>query len=143
MSKFKGGPEEAAKMLQGLGPEHARKLIDEIRSRDPQMAELLEKNLVTFEDLKYLTQTMLIGLLRDVKMNEFGLALRGVDKEVVSHILSMVSTNIRLEIEDELKGPPRPISEVQRAQSSILEIVRKKIEAGQIVLDKDGSEKLD
>lgn len=135
---FQGGVKEAAKMLQGLGGSAAKKLLEEIRARDPKMAAEIEKSLVTMEDLKYLTPAMLVGLLRDVNLEMFGLALRGVDQETTSKILGMVSTGIKLDIEDGLKSGPKPIKDVEEAQSKILEVVRKKIEQGTIVLDPEG-----
>ncbi len=135
---FKGGVEEAAKMLMGLGSAAQKKLLEEIRHKDPAMAKKLEKNLVKMEDMQYLTPSMLVGLLRDVDLEEFGLALRTVDQQVVEKLLAMVSTGIRLDIEDGLKGKPRKVSEVEEAQSKILEILRKKIDMGHIILDPEG-----
>lgn len=137
---FKGGVKEAAKMLMGLGPKAQKALLDDIRKKDPKMAALLEENLVQMEDLQHLTPTMLVGLLRDLNLEKFGLALRTVDKEISKKLLDMVSTGIRLEIEDGLNGPPKRMSEVEAAQAEVLDIVRKKIEMGQIVLNPDGDE---
>lgn len=134
---FKGGLEEAAKMLQILGKEEGQKLLETIRKKDPFMADQLEKNMVSMEDLQYCSQAQLVGLLRDVDLEEFGLALRIVDQTVVDKLMGMVSTGIRLDIEDGLKGKPRKISEVNKAQDKILEIIRKKIADGHLVLDKD------
>lgn len=132
---FKGGVDEAAKMLQGLGAGAAKKLLEEIRDKDPSLAEKILKSMVKMEDLQYLTPAMLVGLLRDVNLETFGLALRTVDKEITDKLLGMVSTGIKLDIEDGLKGPPKRVSEVEDAQSKILEIVRDKINKGHIVID--------
>lgn len=137
---FKGGVKEAAKMLMGLGPKAQKALLEDIRKRDPKMAALLDENLVSMEDLIYLTPSMLVGLLRDVNLETFGLALRTVDKTVSDKLLKMVSTGIRVEIEDGLKGAPKRVSEVEAAQAEVMDIVRKKIEMGQIVLNPDGDE---
>jgi len=137
---FKGGPEEAAKMIMGLGPAAGKALLEDIRKRDPNMAELIEKSLVTMEDLQYLTPSMMVGLLRDLNLEKFGLALRTVDKEITQKLLDMVFTGIRLEIEDGLKGAPKRVSEVEAAQAEVLDIVRKKIEMGHIVINPDGDE---
>lgn len=136
--KFKGGVEEAAKMLQGLGSAQAKILLEDIRKRDPQMAAKLEKNMVKIEDLEFCSPAQLVGLLRDVNLEKFGLALRTVDQSIVEKLMSMVSTGIRLDIEDGLKGPPRKVSEVEQAQSEVLEIMRKKIDQGHLVLDPEG-----
>ena len=135
---FKGGLEEAAKMLQLLGKEEGQKLLETIRAKDPFMADQLEKNMVKMEDLQYCSEAQLVGLLRDVNLEEFGLALRIVDKDVVEKLMGMVSTGIRLDIEDGLKGKPRKMSEVNKAQDKILEIIRKKVAEGHLVLDPEG-----
>ena len=135
-----GGIDEAVKMIQGLSREAGKKIIEDIRKRNPQMADTLEKRLLTMDDLQYLTDTMLISLLRDVDLAVFGLALRGVSPDVIESITSRVSTGIRLDIEDTLKGGPQPISKVEDAQMKILGVVRTKIELGHIIIDKDSSE---
>ena len=133
--KFKGGVEEAAKMLQGLGPAQAKIVLADIRKRDPQMAQKLENNMITMEDLQYCSAAQLVGLLRDVDLEEFGLALRTIDQKIVAKLMAMVSTGIRLDIEDGLKGPLRKVSEVEAAQAKILEVVRKKVGEGHLILD--------
>lgn len=135
---FKGGVKEAAKMLQALGPQKAKELLEQIRLKDPKMAQNLEQNLISMEDLQYLTASMLVGLLRDVPLEVFGLALRTVDKEIVDKILSQVSTGIRLDIEDGLKGAPRKVSDVTNAQLEVLKVVKKKVDQGHIVVNPDG-----
>jgi flagellar motor switch protein FliG len=133
--KFKGGVEEAAKMLQGLGPAQSRVVLDDIRKRDPAMAQKLENNMITMEDLQYCSAAQLVGLLRDVDLEEFGLALRTIDQEIVAKLMGMVSTGIRLDIEDGLKGPLRKVSEAEAAQAKILEVIRKKVGEGHLILD--------
>ena len=44
---FSGGPKEAAKMLQGLGKKRMTEVLEEIRSRDPQMAKLIEDSMIS------------------------------------------------------------------------------------------------
>tara|TARA_B100001971_G_scaffold215192_1_gene259824 strand:- start:75474 stop:75902 length:429 start_codon:yes stop_codon:yes gene_type:complete len=140
MSKFKGGIKEAAKMLQGLGPAAAKKLLEDIRQKDPQMAAQLENNLISMEDLQYLTPAMLVGLLRDINLETFGLSLRTIDQDIVDKLMGMVSTGIRLDIEDGLKGKPRKVSEVEEAQEQVLKVLKDKIDLGHIVINPDGDE---
>lgn len=137
---FKGGVKEAAKMLMGLGPAAQKKLLAEIKLKDPQMAAKLEQNLIAIEDIQYLTPSMMVGLLRDIDLAEFGLALRTVDKEIIDKVLGMLSTGLKLDIEEGLKGPPRKVSEVEAAQAKILQVLRDKVEQGHIVIDPSGEE---
>jgi flagellar motor switch protein FliG len=74
--KFQGGVKEAAKLLAGLSRSAREKVLEIISKKDPNMAQALHKSMYTIEDLKYLTQVMLIELLREIKISDMGLALR-------------------------------------------------------------------
>jgi flagellar motor switch protein FliG len=142
MSKIKvDGFKQAIEMLQGLDLEEQQSLIAEIARKDPEMAIKLSASLVTFDDLKYLTVTMMKRLLQDIQLDDLGLALRGANREVSDHLLNMFSTNMKRDIEDILKGKPRPLSDVMEAQKKIMDVVHKLREKGEIVLSKDKSER--
>ena len=134
---FKGGKEEAAKMLNLLGGQAAKDLLEQIRQKDPILANELEDMLVRIEDLRHLTDNMKVTLLRDIDLELFGQALRTVDKDIVSEILKGLSSGIILDIDEGLKGKPIPLSKAQEAQDRVLEIVREKIDNGQIVIKDD------
>lgn len=131
------GKKEALKLLTALDPSESKNLIEKMRLQDPKMAEFLEGHLVSIEDLQFLTPSQMLAFLRDIKLEEFGLALRGVDQNIVESILSSVSTGIRLDIEDGLKGPPRKLAEVSQAQNNILKTLNDKIQSGQIIIDRE------
>ena len=136
------GLKQAIEMLNGLDLAAQQSVIADIARRDPEMAIKLKKNMVTFDDLQYLTVSMMKRLLQDIDINVLGLALRGANKDVTNHVLSMFSTGMKRDIDDVLKGKPRPLSEVLEAQTKIMDVVLKLREKGEIVLSKDGSEKL-
>lgn len=141
MKKKIDGLKQAVEMLQGLDLSAQQSLIAEIARKDPEMAIKLKQNLVTFDDLQYLTVSMMKRLLQDIDLDVLGLALRGANKETCEHILNMFSTNMKRDVEDILKGRPRPLSEVMEAQKKIMDVVHKLREKGEIVLSKDKSEK--
>ena len=142
MKKRIDGLKAAVEMLQGLDLAAQQSLIAEIARRDPEMAIKLRQNLITFDDLRYLTVSMMKRLLQDVELDDLGLALRGASKEVSDHLLGMFSTGMKRDIDDILKGRPRPLSDVMEAQKKIMAIVLKLHEKGEIVLSKDKSEKI-
>ncbi len=135
------GFKQAIEMLQGLDLAAQQSLLAEIARKDPEMAIKLKQNLVTFDDLQYLTVTMMKRLLQDIDLDVLGLALRGASKELSEHLLNMFSTNMRRDVEDILKGKPRPLSDVLDAQKKIMDLVHKLRERGEIVLSKEKSEK--
>lgn len=142
MNKKIDGFKQAIEMLQGLDLAAQQSLIAEIARKDPEMAVKLKQNLVTFDDLQYITVTMMKRLLQDIQIDDLGLALRGANKELTNHLLNMFSTNMKRDIEDILKGKPRPLSEVLEAQNKIMSVVHRLREKGEIILSKDKSEKM-
>lgn len=136
------GFKQAIEMLQGLDLAAQQSLLAEIARQDPEMAVKLKQNMVTFDDLQFLTVAMMKRLLQDVDLDTLGLALRGANKQVTDHLLNMFSSGMKRDIEDVLKGRPRPLSEVLEAQKKIMDVVLKLREKGEIILSKDKSEKL-
>lgn len=142
MNKRIDGFKQAIEMLQGLDLAAQQSLIAEIARKDPEMAIKLKQHLVTFDDLQYITVSMMKRLLQDIDLNDLGLALRGANKETVNHLLNMFSTNMKRDIEDILKGRPRPLNDVMQAQQKIMEVVHRLREKGEIILSKDKSERM-
>jgi len=142
LTEFKGGPREAAKMLQSMPSEDRKRILADMEKQNPELAKLVQEQMVIFEDLQYLTPMMMPVFLKDLSLEKLGLALRGMPLEFVDHLTSMVSKNIRADIMDIVKGPPKILSEVERAREEILITVREKIDKGEIVLDPSGSKTL-
>ena len=136
------GLKAAIEMLQGLDLAAQQSLLADIARRDPEMAIKLKQNMVTFDDLQYLTVSMMKRLLQDIQLDDLGLALRGSSREVSDHLLGMFSTGMKRDIEDILKGKPRPLTEVLEAQKRIMDVVLRLREKGEIVLSKDKSERM-
>jgi len=136
------GLKQAIEMLQGLDLAQQQSVLADIARRDPEMAVKLKQNMVSFDDLQYITTSMMKRLLQDINLDDLGLALRGASKGLSDHLLNMFSTNMRRDIEDILKGRPRPLSDVLDAQRKIMEVVIRLKDKGEIVLSKEKSEKL-
>lgn len=138
--KFQGGVKEAAKMLAGLSKAAREKVLEIISKKDPQMAMSLHKSMYTFEDLQFLTPMMVIELMRSIKVTDMGLSLRIASPELKDNIMKNTPRGMRQEIEEILVGPPQLTSKVEEAQERIMEIVRQKIDKGQLIINKDSSE---
>ncbi len=136
------GFDEALKLLQLLGPSEQEKLLSQMALKEPKLVEKLKKSIVSFEDLQYLTPEMMRVLLQGVTTDELGLALKVASSELVTHICSFVSKNNERDIRSVLEGSPQAVSKVREAQEKIMTFVREKINTGEIVIDKSGSETL-
>lgn len=140
--KFQGGVKEAAKMLAGLSKSAREKVLELISKKDPRMAEALHKSMYTFDDLQFLTPVMLQELMREIKVADMGLALRISAPAMKDFVLKNTPRVMRQEIEELLMGPPQLASKVEEAQERIMEVVRKKLDKGQLIINKESSEKL-
>lgn len=134
MAIFKGGLKEAAKLLQGLSGQQRERVLNEIRAQDPVMAEKIQREMVQFEDLQYLSIKMLQELLKEISLKTLGKALRIGSLELRNSILSRVSASMKREIEEVLLGPPMPVDLVEEARTQIMAVVLKKVEKGELVL---------
>lgn len=140
MSK-KGGVIEAAQMLSGLDTQGRERVLKLIEKQNPSIAKELRDSLITFEDLIYLTPKMLQELLREIGLDELGLALRTSSEELKDFIFSNVSSTMKQDIIEVLFGPPQKVSNVEAAIDSIMCVVRGKVDNGSLVIDKFGHDK--
>jgi flagellar motor switch protein FliG len=137
---FRAGIKEAAKMLAGLDLQQRENILELIVQKDPKIAEILKKNIVTLEDLKWATTKMLQEFLREVSLKDLGLALRVASPEAQDHIRNSISSSMREEIDFFLKGKPQPVANVQKAYQGIVDLMLKKVEQGQLVLKVEGEQ---
>lgn len=137
MAKFQGGLKEAAKMLAGLSREARDRILTVIAKKDPAMAINLEKNLYSFEDIKFLTPVMYMEFLREIKIQDFALALRMASPEMKDFVFKNSPRGIRQEIEDVLLGPLQLASHVTQAEERVMAVFLRKIEKGEIIIRKD------
>ena len=136
------GIKHALLLLQGLTGGEQEKLLAHLELKDPMIAEVLRKNLVTVEDLQYLSPEMFRDLLNETSAPQLALALRGTTPSVLEAILKHASKWVREEIQDIMLGPKRASSEVQAARDELMKKVRKMISQGKIVLSKDEKDRL-
>ena len=137
---FKGGVKEAAKLLSALSTSERSRILSDIAKKDPTRAELLKREMITLEDLQYITVKMLVELLREVKIQDLALALRLGSEDLKNHIISNVSSSMKADILDTLNSGPRPVSEVEECIEKIMAVVRRKVDLGELILSQGGEE---
>lgn len=136
MAKFQGGLKEAAKMLGGLTREAQKKILSVIAKKDPVMASQLEKNLYSFDDIRFLTPTQFMELVREIKIPDLALALRMGTPELKDFVFKNSPRGIRQEIEEVLLGPPRLASQVTEAEQRVMAVFLRKIDKGELVINR-------
>lgn len=139
---FKGGVKEAAKLLSALDLKQRENVLGLIAQKDPQMAELLKKNMITMEDLCHLSPNDMQVFLRHIIIDDLALVLRKYPEEIKDFFLNNVSSRIKQELLDVFNGPPRPLSKINECEDKILGKVRELVAKGDLVLMSSGNEEL-
>ncbi|MDZ7294918.1 MAG: flagellar motor switch protein FliG [candidate division KSB1 bacterium] len=130
-----GGVKAAAEMLNFLGQSLERSILKDIGARDPALAEEIKNLMFVFEDIVLLDDRSIQRVLREVQTHDLALALKSTTPEVKRRIYQNMSERAQAMIEEEIQfmGPVR-LSEVEKAQKGIVDIIRKLDEEGEIII---------
>lgn len=130
-----GGPAAVASILNFVTASLEKVLLDGVAEMDTALADQIKNLMFVFEDLTSLDSRALQRLLRDVDSKELALALKAVSPELKEKITGAMSQRAVQALTDEMEmmGPVR-MKDVETAQASIVAMVRKLEEAGEITL---------
>lgn len=123
----------------GLTAEEQAFKINQIESKNPQLAINIKNAIEYLDRLRYLTTQMKIELLTNVKHDLLATALRLSSKELIYDLLIEVTDNIRNEFLDKLEIE-KPGSAISKAQDEVMKYVRDKEGKGEFVLSPNSFE---
>jgi flagellar motor switch protein FliG len=130
-----GGPFAVAEVLNLIPSGIEKELLDDLSSRDGDLAEEIKGLMFVFEDIIKLDDRGIARLLRDVETKELALSLKVASEELKERILDTMSARARDALIEEMDflGPVR-VTDVETAQSSVVKMARLLEEAGEIVI---------
>jgi flagellar motor switch protein FliG len=136
-----GGVKTAADILNYMGGAVEASVLANIREHDAELAQKIQDQMFTFDNILDLDDRSVQLLLREVQSETLIIALKGTSQELKDLIFKNMSTRAAEALKEDLeaKGPVR-LSEVEAEQKEILKIVRKLVDEGQIVLGGKGGE---
>ena len=136
-----GGIKTAADILNYMGGAIEASVLANIREHDADLAQKIQDQMFTFDNVMDLDDRSVQMLLREVQSETLIIALKGTSEELKSKIFKNMSTRAAEALREDLesKGPVR-LSEVEAEQKEILKIVRKLVDEGQIILGGKGGE---
>ena len=136
-----GGIRHAAELISYAGSSVEEKVLEDIRRKNPVVAEKLMNEMFIFDDLFLMDDRNMQILLRKVRNDQLAVALRGASPElkdkVFKNISSRTADNLREEME--IRGPVR-LSEVKNEQRAILQLAHDMEAEGLIVMGGKSSE---
>lgn len=130
-----GGPESVAEVLNILPSQMEKDLLDGVADQDMDLAEQIKNLMFVFEDIIKLDDKGIARLLRDVETRDLALALKAASEELREKIMGTMSSRARDSLEEEMEflGPVR-VSDVETAQSTVVQMARSLEEAGEIII---------
>ncbi|HID10078.1 MAG TPA: flagellar motor switch protein FliG [Candidatus Latescibacteria bacterium] len=136
-----GGVKAAADILNMMGQSVERKVLEDLRKKDPELAEQVKDLMFVFEDIVLLDDRDLQEIIRSVDTRTLALALKGAGDDVRKKVLENLSERARAMVEEEMEylGAVR-LKEVEEAQRQIIEVIRQMEEEGKIVIERGREE---
>lgn len=136
-----GGTRVAAEILNFMPASIETTVIANVRDFDPEIAQKIQDEMFTFDNLSDLDDRAIQLLLREVQSESLIVALKGTEPDLRERIFKNMSTRAAEMLREDLdaKGPVR-VSEVEAEQKEILKIVRRLADEGQIALGGKGEE---
>jgi flagellar motor switch protein FliG len=136
-----GGVKTAAEIINLLGTPVETSALDFIREADAELAQQIQDNMFTFDDLMRLDDKGIQALLKEVQSDSLVVALKGATPELRERIFKNMSSRAAETLKEDLdsRGPVR-LSEVENEQKELLKVVRRLAEEGQLVLSSGGGD---
>ncbi len=136
-----GGVEKVVDMFNHFDRTKEKQILEKLDVLSPPLAEVIRKHLFTFEDVFAMDDRSIQAIMREVSNDTLTLSMKTSTDDVKNKIFRNISSRAADMIKEDLEvmGPVR-LSDVEKAQSEIIKIVRKMEEEGKIVLGGRGSE---
>ena len=140
---FAGGIQTVVDILNRVDRGTERTIIETLEQDDPELADEIRNRLFVFEDINILDDTAIRRVLREVDMKDLAKALKGASDELLNRILRNMSKRAGEMLQEEMEflGPVR-LREVEEAQQSIVQIIRRLDEAGEIIISRGGEDEV-
>jgi flagellar motor switch protein FliG len=136
-----GGAKTAAEIINLMGSAVETSVLDFIREADADLAQKIQDNMFTFDDLNKLDDKGIQAVLKEVQSESLVIALKGATPEMREKVFKNMSSRAAETLREDLdsRGPVR-VSEVESEQKEMLKIVRRLVDEGQIVLASGGAD---
>jgi flagellar motor switch protein FliG len=135
-----GGVQSLATVMGHVDRQTERNILEGLAKRDPVIAEEVKSLLFVFEDIIKLDDRAVQRVLKEVDGKDLALALKTANEELLEQIYRNMSTRAAATLKEDIEilGAKR-MSEIGKAQSKIVDVVRTLEEQGQIQITRGSS----
>jgi len=121
-----GGIKVAADLLNALPKNVSDSILSSLRERNAELGEAVLRKMLTFEELEHLDAKTLQKILQEVDFRSLAVALKSASPGLSTKLLSSISKRAADNVREEISflGPIK-VSQIEAAQTEIIEIVRR------------------
>ena len=130
-----GGVRTAAEILNLMNSSQEEAVIETVRAHNEDLAQKIIDEMFLFENIADIDDRGIQLILKEVDTNSLVVALKGAPDTLLEKFLANMSQRAAQLLQEDLeaRGPIR-VSQVEAEQKSILQIVRRLADSGEIVI---------
>jgi len=138
---YAGGVQTIVDILNRVDRGTERLIIETLEQENPDLADEIRNRMFVFEDINILDDPAIRRILREIDTKDLAKALKGSSDELLNRMLKNMSQRAGEMLREEMEflGPIR-LREVEEAQQSIVRIIRRLDEAGEIIISRGGED---
>lgn len=138
-----GGVQSVVELLNRVDRGTEKTILETLEEENPELAEEIKRRMFVFEDVITLDDRSIQRILREVEGKTLALALKTASDELAQKIYRNMSERAANMLKEDLDflGPVR-LRDVEVAQQSIVNIVRRLEEDGEIIISRGGEDEL-
>jgi flagellar motor switch protein FliG len=138
-----GGVSAVAQMLNVTDRMTNKSILESLEQESPELVDQIRRLMFVFDDLMKLDDKSIQALLKEVENAQWALALKGASEELRTKIMGNLSQRAAAMLLEEIQylGPVR-VSDVEAAQQSIVDSVRRLEDSGEIVVSAGDAERM-
>ena len=138
-----GGAYAVAEILNNATRAAEKNILDHLRERDPELAVEIANLMFLFEDMLTLSDTSIQKIIKEVDTKVLALSLKATGDDLRAKIFNNMSERAGGMLKDEIEflGPVR-VTEVDDAQTHVLDVIRQLDESGEITIARGEAEEL-
>lgn len=136
-----GGISSLVQILNQVDRGTEKNIIEQLGKEEPELAEKVRASMFVFEDIINLDNASIQRIIREVDNKDMALALKGSSEEVAEAIYRNMSKRAAATLKEDIEylGPVRLV-DVEKAQQTIVSIIRRLDEAGEIIIARGGED---
>lgn len=140
---YAGGVQTIVDILNRVDRGTERLIIETLEQENPDLADEIRNRMFVFEDINILDDPAIRRILREIDTKDLAKALKGSSDELLNRMLKNMSQRAGEMLREEMEflGPIR-LREVEEAQQSIVRIIRRLDEAGEIIISRGGEDEV-